>query len=456
MSDSITIQPASYGQVIVNTTGVVGTITPTVTSASIQQALGYLPDNPTLSRNPLAHKSSHLAGSSDSLSPSDIGAAASLHTHTKSQITDLTLSGIATSGSWNDLQNVPPFVSSLTGLSVLPQSLGGTGATNPSGFVSAIGAQPLDADLTALAAGGIPVPASLGGTGKTSALTAADVGITISGNVQAYSSNLANYSAYTILPTLLGGTGSNNLTQARANLGLAIGTDVQAYDADLSSLAAGGIPVPISLGGTGKTIALTAADVGLTNPVAVSLGGTGAISASTARTNLGLAIGSNVQAWDTDLDQLATGGLPIPVSLGGTGVSATAATAFTPTLIGTSVNGTVTGVTNSSWYYKQGPIVFVTISYAWTGITGSPTGNMRFNGLPYAAASTLSGEQYIPIVDAGIARTAAGNLLCAKITPSQSYLDIYQYTTAAAGSAVPAAVAIDTAGTIYASFNYLV
>src|SRR4051812_37085950 len=39
--------------------------------------------------------------------------------------------------------------------------------------------------------------------------------------------------------------------------------------------------------------------------VAVSDGGTGASTASAARTNLGLAIGTNVQAWDADLDAIA-------------------------------------------------------------------------------------------------------------------------------------------------------
>jgi hypothetical protein len=39
--------------------------------------------------------------------------------------------------------------------------------------------------------------------------------------------------------------------------------------------------------------------------LALADGGTGASSAADARTNLGLAIGTNVQAWDVNLDQIA-------------------------------------------------------------------------------------------------------------------------------------------------------
>ena len=65
-----------------------------------------------------------------------------------------------------------------------------------------------------------------------------------------------------------------------------------------------------------------------TTPATIAEGGTNAATASGARTALGLAIGSNVQAWDADLDTLAANGAP-----GATGLAvllaATAAAART-------------------------------------------------------------------------------------------------------------------------------
>lgn len=69
----------------------------------------------------------------------------------------------------------------------------------------------------------------------------------------------------------------------------------------------------------------TAANVSGT--VAIANGGTGATSASAARTALGLAIGTNVQAWDADLDTWAT------------------KTAPTGTVVGTSDTQTLTNKT---------------------------------------------------------------------------------------------------------------
>lgn len=70
-----------------------------------------------------------------------------------------------------------------------------------------------------------------------------------------------------------------------------------------------------SINGNADT-ATTATNVSGT--VAIANGGTGATSASAARTALGLTIGTNVQAWDTDLDTWATKTAPTGTVVGTT------------------------------------------------------------------------------------------------------------------------------------------
>jgi hypothetical protein len=106
-------------------------------------------------------------------------------------------------------------------------------------------------------------------------------------------------SGITDLAVADGGTGASDAGTARTNLGLAIGTNVQAYDAGLQSIA--GLTTTAD-----RMIYTTASDV---YAVATLTAAGRAIlddaDATAQRTTLGLAIGTNVQAWDANLDQIA-------------------------------------------------------------------------------------------------------------------------------------------------------
>ena len=146
-----------------------------------------------------------------------------------------------------------------------------------------------------------------------------------------------------------GGTGASSASGARTNLGVAIGSDVQAFDAQLADVAGlnpadgavvigdgsnfvaeSGATLRTSVGvGTSdspqfagielghasdNTLTASSGDLSIEGNVVyraggtdvpLTDGGTGASSASAARDNLGLAIGSDVQAWDAQLDSLA-------------------------------------------------------------------------------------------------------------------------------------------------------
>lgn len=167
-----------------------------------------------------------------------------------------------------------------------------------------------------------------------------------------------------------GGTGASTESAARSNLGLAIGSDVQAYDADLSAIAAlaktngnfivgngstwvaeSGATARTSLG-LGSLATLSTINDGNWSgtDLAVANGGTGASTQIDARANLGLTIGTNVQAYDADLSAIAalakTDGNFI-VGNGSTWIAESGATARTS--LGLGSLATLSTVNNSNW-----------------------------------------------------------------------------------------------------------
>lgn len=170
-----------------------------------------------------------------------------------------------------------------------------------------------------------------------------------------------------------GGTGASDAAGARTNLGLVIGTNVQAWDAQLDDWATKTAPSgtvvgdtdsqtltnktltsPIVTGGfiSGATLSgggivgakitgatLTGGAISGIVDLALADGGTGASDAATARTNLGLVIGTDIQAWDADLDTWATKTAPSGTVVGTTDTQTlTAKTLTTPTINGAFIS----------------------------------------------------------------------------------------------------------------------
>lgn len=163
-----------------------------------------------------------------------------------------------------------------------------------------------------------------------------NLGVAIGSNVQAYDAELQAIAGLTSaankVPYFTGsGTaatadftsagraiaGAADASAQRTAMGVVIGTDVQAFDADLSALAAltgtdniyyrsgvstwTSVTIGSNLTFSGGTLSASAAAGALL--IANNL--SDLASASTARTNLGLAIGTNVQAYNAGLASLA-------------------------------------------------------------------------------------------------------------------------------------------------------
>ena len=97
-----------------------------------------------------------------------------------------------------------------------------------------------------------------------------------------------------------------------------------------------------------NSVAITGGSITGITDIAIADGGTGASTAANARTNLGLAIGTNVQAWDADLDAiaaLAKSDGNFIVGNGTTWVAESGNTARTSLSLGTSNSPTFAGLT---------------------------------------------------------------------------------------------------------------
>ena len=289
--------------------------------------------------------------------------------------------------------NLQSFVSTFT----LPTS------DSPNGYVlSTNGSGTLQLSPTGSGDGSVTSVAVSGGT---TGLTTSGGPVTTAGTITlAGTLNVAN-----------GGTGSATASGARTSLGLAIGSDVQAYDAGLQSIAGLTTSANQLIYTTGSN---TYATSSLTSFARTLLDDA---DAATARATLGVAIGTNVLAFDSNLQSFVTA-FTLPTSDGsadqvlqtngsgtlsfsnvgvvsggtalGSGTMVSPSGAFNNVAIGTNaLNGLTSGDDNVAVGVAAGDNVFAGSRNTFLGSTaGREVGNGSDNVLlGYAAGSTISG-----------------------------------------------------------------
>lgn len=280
------------------TTGVTGTLPVANGGTGVATVTGILKGNGT------SAFSAATAGT-DYLAPAAIGATVQAYDADLSAIAGLAgTTGIlkkTAANTWelDTSSYVTSAVTSVSGTAPIVSSGGSTPAisisaatTSAAGSMSAADKVKLDG-IASGATANTGTVTSVSGTGTVS-------GLSLSGSVTT-SGNLTLGGTLSVTPS--------NFASQTANQVLAA-PNGSAGTPTFRALVAADIPT-LNQNTTG-----TASNV--TGTVAVANGGTGATSAATARTNLGLAIGTNVQAWDADLDTWATKTAPSGTVVGTT------------------------------------------------------------------------------------------------------------------------------------------
>ncbi len=237
---------------------------------------------------------------------------------TNVQAFNASLAAIA-AGTWAGASSITTLGTIATGVwngTSVAVANGGTGATSAATARSNLGVTATGADTAyAFRANNLSDLANAG-TART------NLGVTATGADTTYAfraNNLSDLANAGTARTNLGVTATgadttyafraNNLSDlasastARTNLGLAIGTNVQAFNASLAAIAAGTWAGASSI----TTVGTITSGTWNGGAVPVANGGTGAISAASARSNLGLAIGTDVQAQSGNLAAVSAG-----------------------------------------------------------------------------------------------------------------------------------------------------
>lgn len=197
-----------------------------------------------------------------------------------------------------------------------------------------------------------------------------------------------------------GGTGASTAADARTNLGLVIGTNVPsptgtgASGTWAISISGNAATATSATSATSATTATSATNV--TGTVAVANGGTGSTSASGARTNLGLAIGSDIPSntgtgasgtWGINI----TGNAATASNAGVTSVNSQTGAVVTTTL--GNVGSMLYAAANTTSLLKIGDTISGSSLYYPTSLTSYGGGYYSQGGQTFPRTQWPSGDE---------------------------------------------------------------